>query len=46
MLDIFGIFQKRRIKRTKQEIKAKQKLCGVQTELNELLRQEKEIESA
>lgn len=46
MIDIFGIFQRRRIKRTKKEIKAKEKLCGVQSTLNELLREEKEIESA
>lgn len=46
MLDIFGFFQKRRIKLTKQEIEEKQRLCETQATLNELLREEKDIESA
>ena len=45
MIDIFGIFQRARIRRTKREIKEKKKLVGIQKDLNELLREEKEIES-
>lgn len=39
------LFRKRRIKAIKQEIKYKEKLCDVQQTLNELLREEQEIES-
>lgn len=46
MIDFFNIFRKKRIKLIKQEIKEKQKLADVQSNLNELLREEKEIESA
>lgn len=46
MVDIFGFFQKKRIKRTKQEIKLKEQLIETQGTLNSLLREEKEIESA
>lgn len=43
MSDIFGFFQRRRIARTKKEIELKSKLCVVQSTLNSLLREEKEI---
>lgn len=46
MLDFLEIFRKRRIKLIKQEIKQKEKLIDIQENLNELLREEKEIESA
>ena len=46
MLDFLEIFRKRRIKLIKQEIKQKQKLVDIQENLNELLREEKEIESS
>lgn len=46
MLDFLEFFRKRRIKLIKQEIKQKEKLIDVQENLNELLREEKEIESA
>lgn len=45
MLDFLEIFRKRRIKLIKQEIQQKKKLIDVQENLNELLREEKEIES-
>lgn len=45
MIDFLEIFRKRRIKLIKQEIKEKEKLIGIQESLNELLREEKEIES-
>ena len=44
--DFFDIFRKRRIKLIKQEIKEKEKLIDIQGTLNELLREEKEIESS
>lgn len=46
MVDILGFFQRRRIRRTEKEIKQKEKMCELQEELNNLLREEKEIESA
>lgn len=45
MINFFEFFRKRRIKLIKQEIKQKEKLIGIQESLNELLREEKEIES-
>lgn len=45
MINFLDFFRKRRIKLTKQEIKEKKKLIGVQKELNDLLKEEKNIES-
>ena len=41
MIDFLEFFRKRRIKLTKQEIKEKRKLIGIQKELNKLLEEEK-----
>jgi len=46
MLHFLDLFRKRRIKLIKQEIKQKEKLIDVQQNLNELLKEEKQIESA
>lgn len=46
MIDFLEFFRKRRIRLIKQEIKQKEKLIDVQQNLNELLKEEKEIESA
>ena len=45
ILDFLEIFRKRRIKLIKQQTKETQKLITMQETLNDLLRQEKEIES-
>lgn len=45
MIDFLEIFRKRRIRLIKQEIKQKEKLIGIQKDLNELLEEEKKIES-
>lgn len=45
MMNLLDFFRAHRIKSIKKEIKAKEKLCDVQETLNELLREEKEIES-
>lgn len=44
-MNLLDFFRSHRIKSIKKEIKVKEKLCGVQKNLNELLREEKEIES-
>lgn len=46
MLNFFELFRKRRIKLIKQEITQKKKLIDVQKNLNELLEEEKKIESS
>lgn len=46
MIDFLEFFRKRRIRLIKQEIKQKKKLIDVQKDLNELLVEEKKIESA
>ena len=46
MIDFLEFFRKRRIRLIKQEIKQKEKLVAVQKDLNELLEEEKKIESA
>ena len=46
MIDFLEFFRKRRIKLIKQEIKEEKKLCKIQENLNELLEEEKKIESA
>lgn len=46
MIDFLEFFRKRRIRLIKQEIKQKKKLIDVQKDLNELLEEEKKIESA
>jgi len=46
MIDFLEFFRKRRIRLIKQEIKQKEKLIDVQQNLNDLLKEEKEIESA
>ena len=44
-MNFLEIFRKRRIKLIKKEIAEKKKLCAVQKDLNELLREQNEIES-
>ncbi len=44
-MNLLDFFRSHRIKSIKKEIKAKEKLCKVQESLNELLREEQEIES-
>ena len=46
MIDFLEFFRKRRIRLIKHEIKQKEKLVAVQKDLNELLEEEKKIESA
>lgn len=46
MPDIFGFFQKRRIALTQKEIKETEKLCRLQMAYNELLKEEKRIQTA
>lgn len=44
-MNLLDFFRSHRIKSIKKEIKTKEKLCQVQESLNELLREEQEIES-
>lgn len=45
-MNLFDIFRAHRIKSIKREIKMKEKLCKIQEDLNELLKEEHDIESS